>query len=95
MHRSRGRPSKPKLPEAWRARAVARVQESYRDFGPPLAQEYLATHDGIPASKETLRQWLMAAGVWKARRRVKEVHTWRPRRECRGELVQRIAPSKM
>ena len=45
--------------------------------------------DGIAVSKETLRQWLLAAGVWKARRRrVKAVHTWRPGRECRGELVQ-------
>ena len=89
VHRSRGRPSNRKLPEAWRARAVARVQEGYRDFGPTLAGEYLAKRDGIAVSKETLRQWLMAAGVWKARRRrVKAVHTWRPRRECRGELVQ-------
>jgi len=89
VHRSRGRPSNRKLPEAQRARAVARVQAVYRDFGPTLAAEYLAERDGMEVSKETLRQWLMAAGVWKARpRRVQEVHTWRPRRACRGELVQ-------
>ena len=89
VHRLRGRPSNRKLPEAWRARAGARVQAAYRDFGPTLAAEYLAERDRIPVSKETLRQWLMAAGIWKARRRrVKEIHTWRPRRECRGELVQ-------
>jgi transposase len=89
VHRSRGRPSNRKLPEAWRARAVARVQAAYRDFGPTLAAEYLAEREGMEVSKETLRQWLMAAGIWKARpRRVKEVHTWRPRRACRGELVQ-------
>jgi transposase len=89
VHRLRGRPSNRQLPEAWRERAVARVQESYRDFGPTLAMEYLAKRDRIRVSKETLRKWLIEAGVWKARlRRVKEVHTWRPRRECRGELVQ-------
>jgi hypothetical protein len=89
VHRSRGRPSNRKLPEAWRARAVARVQAVYRDFGPTLAAEYLAERDGIGVSKETLRQWLRAAGIWQARpRRVQEVHTWRPRRACRGELVQ-------
>lgn len=89
VHRARGRPSNRKLPEAWRARAVARVQAAYRDFGPTLAAEYLAARDGIRVSKETLRQWLRVAGIWKARpRRVKEVHTWRPRRACRGELVQ-------
>jgi len=35
--RSRGQPSNRKLPEEWRARA--RVQETYRDFGPTLAGE--------------------------------------------------------
>ncbi len=89
IHRRRGRPSNRRLPKALRERAVTRGRESYRDFGPTLAMEYLAKRDGITLSKETLRQWLIAAGVWKARpRRVKEVHTWRPRRPCRGELVQ-------
>jgi len=89
VHRLRGRASNRHLPEELRQRAVARVQESYRDFGPTLAREYLAKRDRMAVSKETLRQWLMAARVWKARRRrVKEVHTWRPRRACRGELVQ-------
>lgn len=31
----------------------------------------------------------MEAGAWKAKQRqVKQVHVWRPRRSCRGELVQ-------
>lgn len=89
VHRLRGRTSNRKLPELLRERAVGRVQESYRDFGPTLGAEYLAKRDRIKVSKETLRKWLLEAGVWKARpRRVREVHTWRPRRDCRGELVQ-------
>jgi len=89
VHGLRGRASNRRLPAALRERAVARVQECYRDFGPTLAMECLAKRDRIPVSKETLRKWLIEAGVWKAkRRRVKEVHTWRPRRACRGELVQ-------
>ena len=46
VHRSRGRPSNRKLPEAWRLRAVARVQEAYRDLGPTLAAECQAERDG-------------------------------------------------
>lgn len=89
VHRLRGRASNRQLPAALRQRAVARVNESYRDFGPTLAMECLAKRDRLAVSKETLRKWLIEAGVWKARpRRVKEVHTWRPRREGRGELVQ-------
>jgi hypothetical protein len=49
----------------------------------------LAKRDRVLVCTETLRKWLIEAGVWKAkRRRVKEVHTGRPRRACRGELVQ-------
>jgi len=43
----------------------------------------------VQVSKETLRQWLIEAGVWKRqRRRVEEVHVWRARRPCQGELLQ-------
>ena len=89
MHRRRGRASQRKIPEAVREKAVKLVQREYRDFGPTLAAEYLAEQHGLGVSKETLRQWLLAAGVWKRkRRRVEEVHVWRARRACRGELVQ-------
>ncbi len=89
LHRLRGRASPRKIPEAVREKAVKLVQREYRDFGPTLATEYLAEQHGLGVSKETLRQWLMAAGVWKRkRRRVEEVHVWRARRACRGELVQ-------
>ncbi len=85
----RGRASPRKMPEAVREKAVKLVQREYRDFGPTLATEYLAEQHGLGVSKETLRQWLIAAGVWKRkRRRVEEVHVWRARRACRGELVQ-------
>jgi hypothetical protein len=68
---------------------VRLVKREYGDFGPTLAAEYLAERHGIQVSKETLRQVLMAAGVWKRkRRRVEEVHVWRARRACWGELVQ-------
>jgi DNA-binding Lrp family transcriptional regulator len=89
LHRLRGRASQRKIPEAVREKAVRLVQREYRDFGPTLATEYLAEQHGLGVSKETLRQWLIAGGVWKRkRRRVEEVHVWRARRECRGELVQ-------
>jgi transposase-like protein len=61
----------------------------YRGFGPTLAAEYLAKKHEITVSKETLRRWMREAGLWTAgRRRVVEVHQWRPRRSRCGELVQ-------
>jgi DNA-binding Lrp family transcriptional regulator len=89
LHRLRGRASRRRIPEAVRQKAVRLVQREYADFGATLAAEYLAEKHRVRVSKETLRQWLIEAGVWKRkRRRVEEVHVWRARRPCRGELVQ-------
>ena len=89
VHRLRGRESNRRLPESLRAKVLKLVQAKYRDFGPTLACEYLAQDDGVEVSKETLRQLLIGAGLRRGKRRqVEEVHVWRPRRSCRGELVQ-------
>jgi transposase len=89
VHGLRGRPSRRRIAGRVQQRAIQLYQREYGDFGPTLAAEYLAERHGIAISKETLRKWLLQAGVWKAKpRRVKEVHSWRPRRSCRGELVQ-------
>ncbi len=89
VHRLRGRASPRRLGEQRRGKILKLVKAKYRDFGPTLAAEYLGEEDGIAISKETLRQLLTEAGLWRAkRRRAEEVHVWRPRRSCRGELVQ-------
>ena len=44
---------------------------------------------GHRLSVETLRQWMIADGLWRAKaRRAMRVHQSRPRRECVGDLVQ-------
>jgi transposase len=89
VHGLAGKRSKRRIGKAVQQRAVRLYQREYADFGPTLAAEYLAEQHGLKVSKETLRRWLVEAGVWKAEpRRVKQVHVWRPRRSCRGELVQ-------
>ena len=89
VHRLRGRESNRRLPESLRAQALKLVKAKYGDLGPTLACEYLAQEDAVEVSKETLRQWLMAAGLRRGKRRqVEEVHVWRQRRSCRGEWVQ-------
>jgi DNA-binding Lrp family transcriptional regulator len=90
IHELRGKPSNRKLPAAWEQRARAILSDPvYRGFGPTLAAEYLEEKHQITVSKETLRGWMGKAGLWKAgRRRVEEMHEWRPRRSRCGELVQ-------
>ena len=88
IHGLRGQPSNRRLPEAMRARVLACYQERYPDFGPTLATEKLFESDGITISDETLRIWLIEAGLWKKRRKRSAFRRWRPRRECFGELLQ-------
>jgi len=88
VHRARGRPSNRRLPDLLRRRVMAQVARAYRDFGPTLAAEKLWERDGLGVSRETLRQWMVAEGLWKPRRPARQVHLWRPRRSSFGELVQ-------
>ena len=65
------------------------VKREYSDFGPTLAAEYLEREHHLAVSRETLRQWMMGAGLWhRRRRRSEQVHIWRQRRSCWGEMVQ-------
>src|SRR5437870_2782818 len=89
VHRLRGRASNRRLGEKVRRKALKVVEAQYRDFGPTLACEYLVKDHQVKVSRETLRQWLIAAGLRRVKgRKVEGVHVWRPRRSCPGELVQ-------
>lgn len=89
ISRRRGRPSNRRVPHDERERVVALVRKRYADFGPQLACEHLQRDHGFQRSAETLRKWMIDAGLWRARqRRAKRVHPPRPRRPCVGELVQ-------
>jgi hypothetical protein len=69
--------------------ALSIVRERYADFGPTFAAEKLAEHHGCSVSRETLRGWMIADGLWIDRRhRIASPHQPRRRRDCLGELVQ-------
>src|SRR5580693_3154223 len=90
VHRLRGQPSNRKLPATTQKQALAILRKpDWHDFGPTFAAEQLAKHHQIQVGKETLRGWMIQAGLWKSQsRRLEEVHGWRPRRSGFGELVQ-------
>jgi transposase len=89
VSRKRGRASNHRLPSAIRERAVDLLRRRYADFGPTLACEKLAEHHGVAISCETLRHWMIDAGLWVPRsQRPRRVHQPRHRRSCLGELVQ-------
>jgi hypothetical protein len=85
----RGRPSNNRLPSEVRDFAVSLIRERYADFGPTLVAEKLAQHHGCLVSRETVRGWMIAEGLWINRRhRLPSPHQPRRRRDCLGELVQ-------
>ena len=90
IHGLRGRNSNRRISAAQEQEAVKILrQDVYRGFGPTLASEYLASKHAIVVSKETVRQWMVRAGLRAVRReRIEQVHVWRERRERCGELVQ-------
>jgi transposase len=90
VHGLRGRASNRKIAAQTHRRAIELLkQPDWHDFGPTFASEQLAKRHKIQVGKETLRKWMIEAGLWKpGARRIEEVHCWRPRRSAFGELVQ-------
>jgi len=90
VHGLRGRTSNRKITARVQVRALEILQQpDWHDFGPTFASEQLAKWHGIELSDETLRRWMIQAGLWKSHaRKLEPVHCWRPRRSAFGELVQ-------
>lgn len=85
----RGKPSNRKYPEHVKEYALFLIKRHYSDFGPTLAAEKLAERHEIYVSAETLRHWMIDAGIWITRKdKNRRVHQPRYRRECFGELIQ-------
>ncbi len=86
IHQSRGQRSNRKHPH--REEIIAIYQKKYDGFGPTLASEYLLEEEGLFVNHETLRQWLLAEGLWRKQRKRSP---YRQRREPKaqfGEMVQ-------
>ena len=87
--RQRGRASSRRLATTTQERAVTLVREWYADFGPTLAHQKLTEDHDLTCSVETLRGWMIAAGIWVPRvQRARRSYQPRERRACRGELIQ-------
>jgi len=89
ISKKRGRPSNRQMPDSLKLQALEIIRQRYNDFGPTLAAEKLREVHGITVGRETLRLWMLEAGLWADRvKRRGRVYQPRYRRECVGELVQ-------
>lgn len=87
-HGLRGIPSNRKFKPEVKERVLKLYRSRYPDFGPTLACEKLLELDGIRLSAETLRSWLIEAGLWQRSRKGSPHRRWRVRKECFGEMAQ-------
>jgi transposase len=89
ISKKRGRPSNRQAPTGLKEQVLELIRTKYTDFGPTLAAEKLREVHGITVGRETLRLWMLDAGIWADRvKRRGRVYQPRYRRECVGELVQ-------
>jgi len=87
VHRLRGKASNRQIDPLYRQKVLAAYRKDLEGFGPTFASEKLAQMK-LPVAVRTLRQWLMAEGLWQRQRKGDRHRQRRERRECFGELVQ-------
>jgi hypothetical protein len=86
---ARGKPSNRSYCPEMRKTVLQLIAENYHDYGPTLLAEVLGDFHGISLSAETIRQWMLADGLWiKNRAARKRLHQPRKRLAHYGELVQ-------
>lgn len=89
ISKKRGQPSNRRMPSDIKTQALDLIRERYSGFGPTLAAEKLRELHGVFIGRETLRIWMLEAGLWADRQKRRgRVYQPRYRRECVGELIQ-------
>lgn len=89
IHKLRGRPSNNACVKELKTKVLLLYRNDYGgDYGPTLFSEKLVEQHGIALCPETLRHWLLEAGLWQRRRRRDPHRRRRERRACLGELLQ-------
>jgi len=89
ISKKRGKPSNNRLSKKLYEKTISLIQKHYEGFGPTLANEKLLENHNLKVSTETLRQWMIRAGLWNKKKRKKIIlHQSRLRRSNIGELIQ-------
>ncbi len=87
VHQSRGRESNRKIDPEVRDAIVKRYKERYEGFGPTFAMEKLED-EGYGIHHETLRRWLLEAGLWQRHRKRSPYRQRREPKRRFGEMIQ-------
>lgn len=88
-HKLKGVRSNHSYPEDEKEKVLKTIKEKYEDFKPGFATEKLQETQKIPMTSQTIRVWMIEAGLWKSRKQKQVTYrSWRPRKEYFGELQQ-------
>jgi transposase len=87
-HRLRGATSNRQYPLKIRNTVIELYRSQYDDYGPTLFIEMLQEHNRIILGIETVRRWLLRAGLWKKARKGRRHRKKRERRGAIGEMIQ-------
>ena len=68
VSKRRGRPSNHRLREETRQKVLDLLKDKYSGFRPTLAHEKLVEQEGLQISDESVRQLMLAEGLWKPKK---------------------------
>jgi transposase len=89
LHQGRGKPSNHRTDDDLRVEVLEIISAKFIDSGPTLISDELMDLCDITVSSETIRRWMMQAGLWTPSSPNKVDHRrWRERKACYGEMVQ-------
>mgnify|MGYP001598158283 CR=1 FL=1 len=89
VHKNRGKSGNRAMSRDKEDQIILLIKKHYPDFGPTFATEKLFEIHNITVSEEKVRLLMIKEGLWESRkRRAVEIHTYRERRSCTGELTQ-------
>jgi hypothetical protein len=90
IHKLRGQESNNKTEEKLLRKVKKIIDKKYSDFGPTLATEKLMEIDRINLGVSIIRKMMINEKLWKhkSRKQSQKHRTWRPRKDCYGEMEQ-------
>lgn len=89
ISKRRGKTSPRAFPVHLKRETLGIIREGYSDFGPTLISEKLEEREAKYISKETIRSWMIGAGMWIPKQKKKtRLYQRRERRAAEGELLQ-------
>ncbi len=89
ISKKRGKVSPRAYPQHLKREIIGIIKSDYLDFGPTLIAEKLEEREARKLGKETIRIWMIEAGLWMPKqKKIKRIFQRRERRAAEGELVQ-------